>query len=81
MTDVAEKQHIRPLQAGDEVLNSPVGPGVITDYTHGSFPAVNGTLVAVLLRDDGVWFNWTGVPLEDIIEQWREVEERASVAK
>lgn len=41
------------LHIGDTVEASPVGPGVITDFTERGYPRVNHVAVAWLRRTDG----------------------------
>ena len=45
------------INVGDDVAESPVGPGKVTDITQAGYPQVNGVAVACLKRTDGVVFD------------------------
>lgn len=45
------------ITPGDEVAESPMGPGVITDITDAGYPRVNYVAVAWLVRTDGAVFD------------------------
>jgi len=62
------------LQVGDLVKDSPNGPGTITSISSAGFPEVNGVCVAVLIREDGAVWNPLGLPMEQVVAQWREVD-------
>lgn len=42
------------IQEGDEVADSPVGPGFVTGVTQAGYPQVNEVAVVWLRRTDGV---------------------------
>ena len=42
------------IQEGDEIADSPVGPGVITGITQAGYPEVNHVAVTWIRRVDGV---------------------------
>lgn len=45
------------LEEGDDVEESPVGPGKITGFSERGFPQVNHVTVARLKRTDGIIFD------------------------
>lgn len=45
------------LNEGDTIADSPVGPGVITDFSERGYPRVNRVAVAYLRRTDGLVFD------------------------
>lgn len=45
------------LAIGDDVEDSPVGPGTVTDITEAGYPRVNHVAVGCLRRSDGVEFD------------------------
>lgn len=54
------------IQEGDEVLDSPVGPGFVTGVTQAGYPQVNDVAVAWLLREDGVLWNPHNKPIKEL---------------
>lgn len=45
------------LCVDDPITDSPVGPGLVTDFTHRGFPRVNGIAVTWCTRSDGLRFD------------------------
>lgn len=56
------------LAPGDEVAQSPVGAGRITDISDAGYPRVNHVAVAWLVRTDGVVFNPHNKPIPAAVE-------------
>lgn len=54
------------IEEGDEVIQSPVGPGIVTDISAAGYPIVNDVAVAWCVMADGGVFNprGCGIPEE-----------------
>jgi hypothetical protein len=68
---------VSELQVGMKVIDSPVGPGEITDVTGAGFPEVNDVAVAWAFLEEGVFDPRRIAPKEkekvfwDIVEGWK----------
>ena len=49
------------IRVGDKVVDSPIGPGHITDFSDRGFPRVDGVSVAWCVFEDGSFFDPYGM--------------------
>lgn len=57
------------LEEGDEVVDSPMGSGIVTDITQAGYPRVNNVAVAWLERADGAIFDPRNVRAQHLAER------------